>query len=108
MRRLAITLIALTIAVASYGEITPPRAIYRVNPSWPASPADERMRTGVVILAAVITEQGSIRDVHVLKGVPRLNEAAIDSLRQWRFAPATENGKPVAVKFTMTFNFRRR
>ncbi len=106
MRRLAVTLIALAFAASLCAEITS-RSIYRVNPKWPAWPANERMQTGVVVLDAVITEQGRIRDVHVVKGVPRLSEAAVEAIRQWRFAPATEDGKPVAVKFTMTFNFHR-
>lgn len=35
-----------------------------------------------------------------------LTEVAIDALREWTFEPATLDGKPVAVFYNLTFNFR--
>jgi hypothetical protein len=45
--------------------------------------------------------------VEVIKGLPLgLTETAIESLLQWTFEPATLDGKPVAVYYNLTFNFR--
>ncbi len=42
----------------------------------------------------------------MLKGLPLgLNDAAIDTVRQWRLKPATLRGKPVAVYLSLLINF---
>lgn len=35
-----------------------------------------------------------------------LAEAAVDAVQQWKYQPATLNGKPVAVYFNLTVNFQ--
>ncbi len=62
---------------------------------------------GVVIVQAIIDKQGTVTNVKVLKGLPMgLSQAAVDAIKQWRFKPATLNGKPVAVYYNLTVNFR--
>lgn len=63
---------------------------------------------GVVILSSIIGEDGRPRDPLILetKGVgPAAKYAALDAVRQWRFEPATLEGKPVAVYYVLTVNF---
>jgi periplasmic protein TonB len=43
--------------------------------------------------------------VQVSKGVPMLDEAAIEAVRQWRYEPTLMNGAPVPVAMTVTVNF---
>jgi len=88
------------------GAVHPPLAIARVQPVYP--PAARLARTqGIVILEAVIDEQGRVSHARVLKGLPNgLDIAAVDAVKQWRFAPATLYGKPVAVYFTLTVSFK--
>ena len=52
---------------------------------------------GKVILKIAISETGAVIDVKALKGDPILVEAAIASVRTWRFTPAMLDGKPIAV-----------
>ena len=55
----------------------------------------------------MIGEDGLVRDVKVLKGLPfGLEEAAVEAVRQWTFEPATKNGLPVPVVFNLTINFK--
>lgn len=64
---------------------------------------------GVVIVQAIINEQGNVTNVKVLKSLPMgLDQAAVDAVKKWRFQPATlkSNGKPVAVFYNLTVNFR--
>lgn len=62
--------------------------------------------TGVVIVEAVIDEQGNVKDIKVLKGLPKgLDEAAVEAVRSWRFTPATMDGTPVPVYYTLTVSF---
>jgi protein TonB len=58
---------------------------------------------GIVILEAVIGEEGAVRDVRVLRSVPLLDAAAIDAVRQWRLPLPT--GARVAVVFRVTVSF---
>jgi protein TonB len=44
--------------------------------------------------------------VRVLRGVPLLDAAAIDAVRQWEYTPTLVNGVPVPVIMTVTANFR--
>ena len=47
------------------------------------------------------------RGVHVLRGVGMgLDEKAVAAVQQYRFKPATQNGKPVAVYLNVEVNFQ--
>jgi periplasmic protein TonB len=43
--------------------------------------------------------------VHVLRGNPLLDNAAVDAVRQWRFTPTRLNGQAVPVVMTVTVSF---
>lgn len=88
------------------GNVKAPRVIKRVEPVYPAEARRERV-AGVVILEAVIDENGRVESVNPLKGLPfGLTNAAADAVRQWEFEPATKEGVPVKVVFHLTINFR--
>jgi protein TonB len=58
-----------------------------------------------VILEALISEDGTVRDVRVLRPEPVFEQAAIAAVRQWRFSPTLLNGEPVPVVMTVTVGF---
>ena len=90
------------------GNIKPPQKITDVAPTYPAIAKAAHVE-GVVILEEVIGADGSVRDVHVLRSVhPLLDAAAIEAVRQWRYTPALLNGEPVPVVTTITVAFRLR
>jgi protein TonB len=60
---------------------------------------------GVVILEVRIGVDGSVVDTRVVRSIPLLDEAAVDSVRQWRYASTMLNGQPVEVIMTVTVNF---
>lgn len=83
-----------------------PVLIHRVNPEYPDVARKSRVQ-GIVILEAVITKEGTVENVKVLRGVhPLLDQAAVNAVKQWRYKPATLNGKPVRVHSTVTVNFK--
>ena len=47
---------------------------------------------GVVILEAVISADGRVDNVKVLRGMPLLNDAAVAAVQQWGYTPTTLNG----------------
>jgi TonB family protein len=87
------------------GSIRTPRRIVTAAPVMPDA-ARQAGVTGVVILEIVIAPDGSVGDVKILRSIPLLNQAAIDTVRQWRFEPTMLNGAPVPVIITVTVNFQ--
>ena len=62
---------------------------------------------GMVIVETVITEEGVVDDIQVLDSPDdRLSAAAVEAIQQWKFEPALCDGKPVAVYYNLTVNFR--
>ena len=59
----------------------------------------------MVILEAVIGEDGRVRNVRVLRSIQLLDGAAVDAVRQWVFTPTLLNGQPVPVVMTVTVAF---
>lgn len=83
----------------------PPRVLSRVNPVYPAEAMRERIQ-GVVMLQAMIEPDGSVGDVRVVRSLdPRLDAAAVDAVKQWRYEPATVDGKPVRIVATVSMSF---
>jgi protein TonB len=87
------------------GDVKPPQLINKVEPSYPEAARKARME-GVVILEAIITASGTVEEVKVLKSVnPLLDAAATRAVQQWRYRPATLNGRAVRVYLTVTVTF---
>jgi protein TonB len=59
----------------------------------------------VVILELTLDAQGFVTDARVLRSIPLLDQAAIDAVRQWQYAPTLLNGVPVPIVMTATVQF---
>jgi protein TonB len=86
------------------GAVRAPVKTKHVAPVYPPIARSARVQ-GVVILEATIDERGQVTDARVLRSIPLLDQAAIDAVRQWEFAPTLLNGQPVAVIMTLTVQF---
>ncbi|MNC85165.1 transport protein TonB [compost metagenome] len=91
-------------AIRVGGQIRAPVLVQRVNPVYPAIAQSARVQ-GVVILEAVIGEDGRVRDARVLRSIPLLDQAALDAVKQWAYEPTRLNGAPVPVIMTVTVQF---
>lgn len=76
-----------------------------MKPVYPPVAYEAKVQ-GVVILEAVIDTQGDVVNAKILRGVPLLDAAALEAVKQWQFAPTLMNGAPVPVIMTVTVNFR--
>jgi periplasmic protein TonB len=92
-------------AVRVGGQIKEPKKLKNVPPVYPDIAKQARVQ-GVVILECTISPQGKVTDVKVLRGIPLLDQAAIDAVKQWVYTPTLLNGVPVPVIMTVTVNFR--
>jgi protein TonB len=91
-------------AVRVGGAIREPKQLKHVAPEYPAL-AKRTSVEGVVILECTISPAGRVTDVRVLRGIPMLDDAAIEAVRQWVFTPTLLDGVPVPVIMTVTVNF---
>ncbi len=91
-------------AVRVGGNVRAPAQRRRVNPVYPPIAQSARVQ-GVVILEAVIGEDGRVRDARVLRSIPLLDTAALDAVRQWEYEPVLLNGAAVPVVMTVTVQF---
>jgi len=88
------------------GDVTRPELVSRTVPVYTWEARRARIQ-GVVIVEVTIDTAGNVYDVDVLKPLPMgLDQAAVTAVRQWKFRPATRRGRPVAVRYNLTVNFR--
>jgi len=88
------------------GDVHAPVLVRRVEPFYPEAARKARLE-GVVILEAIITAQGEIEEVHVVKSAGALLDAsAQDAVERWRYRPATRNGLAVRVLLHVTIRFQ--
>ncbi len=92
-------------AVRVGGQIKEPKKLKNVTPVYPDIAKQARVQ-GVVILECTISPQGKVTDVKLLRGIPLLDQAAIDAVKQWVYTPTLLNGVPVPVIMTVTVNFK--
>ena len=86
--------------------IRPPKAMKAPIPDYPERARRDKL-TGSVVIAVAISAQGNVEDAKVVRSSnPVFERNAIDTVRQWKFEPASQDGKPVAVQLQteMTFN----
>lgn len=76
------------------------KAIYLPVPEAPSGDAN-----GVVIVAILVDEQGSVVDARAVSGPQHLQAAAVAAARLARFSPTLLMGEPVKVNGTLSYNF---
>ncbi len=86
------------------GQIKEPKKLKNIAPNYPDIAKQARVQ-GVVILECTISPQGKVTDVKVLRGIPLLDAAAIEAVKQWVYTPTLLNDVPVPVIMTVTVNF---
>lgn len=88
------------------GDVQAPVKTHAPQPQYTEIARKARLQ-GVVIVQAIIDKEGNVTNVKILKGLGMgLDQAAVDAIKKWRFQPATLHGKPVAVYYNLTVNFR--
>jgi protein TonB len=79
----------------------------RVDPEYPPL-AQVSQVEALVILEALVNEEGHVEDVKVLRsgglgGV--FDRSAVKALKQWQYAPLLLNGRPERFVLTVTLSF---
>lgn len=78
------------------------KAIYLPMPEMPAGEV-----SGVVLVAVLVDEQGTVVDARAVSGPAHLQPAAVAAARLARFSPTLLMGEPVRVTGTLSYSFTR-
>jgi periplasmic protein TonB len=88
--------------------ISRPEPIFSPGPDYPLSVRKGKHKIqGICVVGLTVDEHGRARDVHVTRSLDRrLDQNAIEAVKQWKFKPAMRDGKPVAVLISVEVEFR--
>src|ERR1700727_1261471 len=107
--KLAVLLLIATVGLLHPQEIshtTEPKVIHTVPPEYTKEALEAKLQ-GVVVLSAVVSIDGSVTEIKLVRGLGKgLEENAIKCVGQWRFAPGSSHGEPVPRKVFLEVNFR--
>jgi protein TonB len=79
----------------------------RVEPAYPAA-SRRAGEEGTGVFRVLVSERGQPVEVSVVQssGFPRLDQAAMEAIKRWRFAAATNGSTPVTAYTTVRVTFR--
>jgi protein TonB len=88
------------------GGVSAPEVIYSVEPEF-SEEARKAKVAGNVLVSLWVEPNGLPSHVRVVRGVGMgLDEKAVEAVKQYKFKPAMENGKPVEVELNIEVNFQ--
>jgi protein TonB len=86
------------------GNVAEANLIKKVQPTYPPLAKSARVQ-GTVEFTAVISKEGKIENLKLVRGHPLLVNAAKEAVLQWRYKPTMLNGEPVEVVTDIIVNF---
>ena len=92
------------------GRVSSPQLIRKVDPEYTSAAMHAKLQ-GTVVLEAVVLADGTVGDVRIVRSLDStfgLDVNAIKAVRQWRFVPGSQYGKPVAVVVSVELTFTLR
>lgn len=83
----------------------PAHLVHQVRPEFPEA-ARRNYETGTVSFYAVIGKDGNMKRLDVVHSAGlRLDEAAREAVKKWRYSPYTKCGQPLEFETVITVNF---
>ncbi len=88
------------------GNVKPPRLLFGPAPDYPVLARQARL-SGVVVVEAVIDEQGKVTGMRAISGHPLLIPAALSAVSKRRYEPTVLDGEPTPIdlRVEITFSF---
>ena len=80
------------------GTVAPPPRTHHVEAAYPPL-AGQVGLMGFIILEMGLSAEGRPIDIKIVHGVPLLDVAAVEAVKQWRYQPILIDGKPGPVTF---------
>jgi protein TonB len=86
---------------------SPPIVVSQVLPVYPELARQSELE-GTVFVRIGVDESGGVAWAEIVRGVPGLNEAALEAVRKWKFEPARQGDLPVRVRIVVPIRFALR
>jgi periplasmic protein TonB len=86
------------------GDVKPPVPVSTPNPFYPAVAKAAHVE-GLVVIDAIIDEQGNVVQAKVVEGPPLLVAAALDAVAKWKYEPTYLNGEAVEIRTHVQVTF---
>ncbi|WP_375765768.1 energy transducer TonB [Archangium gephyra] len=86
--------------------MTPPQVLSAGVPLQYTHEAALARVSGVVIAKCTITREGDVEKCRIIKGLPHMDEAVLESLTSRHYRPVTFQGRPVSVTYTFHVNLK--
>jgi TonB family protein len=98
-------LLSSSSALAQAEGVESPRLLEHVDAPYPPSKIQEHIESNVVLIVTV-EKDGTVSDPQVDEsGGEAFDAAALETVRTWKFAPATRKGKPIRTRIRVGFHF---
>ncbi len=82
-----------------------PAPVRRVDPVYPPDAVENNIE-GTVIIQLTVDEKGNVSQYKIVSGGHKLlNNAAVDAVKQWKYAPYVKEGRPQPVRFSVVLDF---
>jgi len=85
--------------------LNPPRMTRQAPATYPPVARIQRIE-GAVLMSVLVSESGVVQDVRVIRGDPRLTEAAVQAVRRSGFSAGTKDGVRVKSWVPVTISFK--
>jgi protein TonB len=86
--------------------VSSPEVLSKVNPGY-SEDARQNKISGDVLVYLEVDQDGLPQHVRVIRGVGHgLDEKAVEAVKQYKFKPATKDGRPVKVAMNIKVNFQ--
>ena len=82
-----------------------PRLIYGPAPEYPLL-AKQALISGVVVIEAIIDENGNVTEVRAVSGQPLLISAALKAVSKRKYEPTYLDGEPMPIDLRVLVTFR--
>ncbi|HET9181339.1 MAG TPA: TonB family protein [Candidatus Angelobacter sp.] len=93
------------VAVTQQSELEPMHVLKAVAPVYPPIARIRRL-SGSVVVQVTVGKDGKAHNPQLMSGQPVFREAAFDALKQWKFKPATLNGKSIDQTTQIKIDFK--
>jgi len=82
----------------------PLKLVRMVRPQYPPE-AKQAGIQGAVLLHVKVATDGTVKEIVVKEGDPKLVEATVEAVRQWEYEPVQVDGKAIEASTDVTVNF---
>jgi TonB family protein len=87
--------------------LQPVQLIHKNDPIYPPEAKAKRIK-GTVVVEFVVDKEGNVTNASMVSGPPPLRDTVLAAIKEWKYKPATLEGKPIEQKVQVRFDFENK